>query len=104
MGKGIIESSDLREAIYALADDLNQLVSREHQILQDELGQVSTIVGDAIKMLVESFNSLNEQVVEQEIMVQTKMHSIHIKKMVRLTTIELWLKTLQTGMVVQRLL
>ena len=70
MGKGIIESSDLRAAIYALADDLNQLVSREHQILQDELGQVSTLVGDAIKMLVESFNSLNRELAEQENLIQ----------------------------------
>ena len=70
MSKEIIGSSELREAVYGLADDLNQLVSREHQILQDELGQVSTLVGDAIKILVESFNSLNRQVAEQENLVQ----------------------------------
>jgi len=70
MDKGNIESSDLREAVYGLAEDLNQLVSREHQILQGELGQVSTLVSDAIKTLVESFNNLNGQVAEQENLVQ----------------------------------
>lgn len=70
MGKVNTESSDLREAIYGLAEDLNRLVSRENQILQGELGQVSTLVGDAIKMLVESFNNLIGQVVEQENLVQ----------------------------------
>ena len=70
MGKGNTESFDLREAVYGLAEDLNRLVSREHQIMQGELGQVSTLVGDAIKTLVESFNNLNGQVAEQENLVQ----------------------------------
>ncbi|MCH8262204.1 MAG: hypothetical protein IIA77_04010 [Proteobacteria bacterium] len=70
MGKGSTESSDLREAVYGLAEDLNRLVSRENQILQGELGQISTLVGDAIKTLVESFNNLNGQVAEQENLVQ----------------------------------
>ena len=70
MDKGNNELSDLREAVYGLAEDLNRLVSREHQILKGELGQVSTLVGDAIKTLVESFNSLNGQVAEQENLVQ----------------------------------
>ena len=70
MGKGSTESSDLREAVYGLAEDLNRLVSRENQILQGELGQVSTLVGDAIKTLVKSFNNLNGQVAEQENLVQ----------------------------------
>lgn len=68
--KGSTESSDLREAVYGLAEDLNRLVSREHQIMQGELGQVSTLVGDAIKTLVESFNNLNGQVAEQENLIQ----------------------------------
>ena len=70
MDKGNTEASDLREAVYGLAEDLNRLVSREHQILQGELGQVGTLVGDAIKTLVESFNNLNGQVAEQENLVQ----------------------------------
>ena len=70
MDNGNTESSDLREAVYVLAEDLNGLVSREHQILQGELGQVSTLVSDAIKTLVESFNNLNGQVAEQENLVQ----------------------------------
>jgi len=70
MGKEITGSSELRDAVHSLAEDLNQLVSREHQILQDELGQVSTLVGDAIKTLVESFNNLSRQVAEQENLVQ----------------------------------
>ncbi len=37
MGKVNTESSDLREAVYGLAEDLNRLVSRENQILQGEL-------------------------------------------------------------------
>jgi hypothetical protein len=71
MDKEKTELSDLRGAIYGLADDLNGLVSREHQILKDELGQVSMLVGDAIKTLVESFNSLNEQVTEQTELIQS---------------------------------
>jgi len=70
MDKGNTGSSDLREAVYGLAEDLNRLVSRENQILQGELGQISTLVGDAIKTLVESFNNLNGQVAEQENLVQ----------------------------------
>jgi iron-sulfur cluster repair protein YtfE (RIC family) len=70
MDKDKTESSDLAEAIYNFADDLNGLVSRENQILQGELSQVSMLVGDAIKTLVESFNSLNDQVAEQADIVQ----------------------------------
>ena len=70
MDKDKTESSDLAEAIYNFADDLNSLVSQEHQILQGELSQVSMLVGDAIKTLVESFNSLNDQVAEQADIVQ----------------------------------
>ena len=71
MSKGKSESSDLKTAVHDLAGDLNRLVSREHQILQGELGQVSTLVDDAIKTLVESFNSLNGQVAEQETLIQS---------------------------------
>lgn len=70
MDKGNIGASDLREAVYGLAEDLNRLITREQQILQGELRQVSTLVSDAIKTLVESFNSLNEQVAEQENLIQ----------------------------------
>ncbi len=74
MDKGNIGASDrpsdFREAVYGLAEDLNRLITREQQILQGELRQVSTLVGDAIKTLVESFNSLNEQVAEQENLIQ----------------------------------
>ncbi len=70
MEKDKTESSDLTEAINNLADDLNSLVSQEHQILQGELSQVSMLVGDAIRTLVQSFNSLNDQVAEQADIVQ----------------------------------
>ena len=71
MGKVKKKSSEHREAVYDLTEDLNHLVSREHQILQDELGQVSTLVGDAIKILAKSFNNLNQQVAEQVSLVRS---------------------------------
>lgn len=71
MGKVKKKSSEHREAVYDLTEDLNYLVSREHQILQDELGQVSTLVGDAIKILAKSFNNLNQQVAEQVSLVRS---------------------------------
>lgn len=70
MSKEKTEVSDLKEAVYELTGDLNQLVSREHHKLQDELGQVSMLVSDAVKTLGESFSDLNEQVAEQASLVE----------------------------------
>lgn len=62
--------SDTQEMLYELADNLHYLVNREHQIIGDELEQMSSLVSDAIKTLVKSFNNLNINMVDQAEMVQ----------------------------------
>lgn len=64
------ESPDAQTVLYGLADDLHYLVNREHQIIGDELDQMSALVSDAIKTLVRSFNNLNINMVDQAELVQ----------------------------------
>ena len=64
------ESSDAQAVLYGLADDLHYLVNREHQIIGDELDQMSSLVSDAIRTLVKSFNNLNINMVDQAELVQ----------------------------------
>lgn len=64
------EPSDTQTVLYGLADDLHYLVTREHQIIGDELEQMSSLVSDAIKTLVKSFNNLNINMVDQAELVQ----------------------------------
>ena len=64
------KSSGAHEMLYGLADDLHYLVNREHQVIGDELDQMSALVSDAIKTLVKSFNNLNINMVDQAELVQ----------------------------------
>jgi len=59
MEKNINKISGLQEALHNLADELNQLIVREHQILQGEMCQVRVLVSDAVKSLDSNFRSLN---------------------------------------------
>ena len=55
-----------------LADDLNHLVIREHQLLQSELDQTGALVKDAVTTLRDNFVSLTQHAAEQvEILNQT---------------------------------
>lgn len=44
-----------------LADDLNHLVIREHQLLQSELDQTGVLVNDAVTKLRDNFVNLTQQ-------------------------------------------
>jgi len=52
-------------AVYKLADELGQLVLREHQILLGEMRQLGTLVGDAVKNLDSNFRHLSISASEQ---------------------------------------
>jgi methyl-accepting chemotaxis protein len=64
------KSSGTQAVLYDLADNLHYLVNREHQIIGDELDQMSALVSDAIKTLVKSFNNLNINMVDQAELVE----------------------------------
>ena len=57
--------SEPRTLLHKLANDLNRVVIKEHQILQHELKQISTLIKDAIKTLEDSFNCISDQSSEQ---------------------------------------
>jgi len=63
-----------------LATTLNGLVVREHQILQEELGQLSTLIRDAIATLEESFHLINEQASEQSKLATSTAEVLNEKK------------------------
>ena len=54
------EKSKSRTLLHDIAATLNGLVVREHQILQDELKQLSTLIKDAIGTLDRSFKQIND--------------------------------------------
>lgn len=54
-----------RNLLHDIATTLNELVVREHQILQDELNQLSTLIKDAICTLDKSFKQINVNASEQ---------------------------------------
>lgn len=58
------QDKNMVDGCYVLADSLSQLVLREHQILQQEMKQVSSLVEDAVKSLDSDFKMLNDNVVE----------------------------------------
>jgi hypothetical protein len=64
------KKSSTEDVLYGLADDLHYLVSREHQVIGDELDQMSALVSDAIKTLVKSFNNLNINMADQSELVK----------------------------------
>ena len=57
--------SESRILLHDIATTLNELVVREHQILQDELKQLSTLIKDAINTLDTSFKQINQNSSEQ---------------------------------------
>ena len=57
--------SEPKILLHKLANDLNRIVIKEHQILQHELKQISTLIRDAIKTLENSFNCISDQASEQ---------------------------------------
>ena len=61
------EKTETHELLYELAESLSSLVIREHQILQDELNQVSSLVEDAVLELGGSFRGLNACVTEHAV-------------------------------------
>lgn len=63
-------SAKATSELYDLANDLHFLVNREHQIIGDELEQMRSLVSDAIKILVKSFNSLNIHMMDQSDLVK----------------------------------
>ena len=65
MAVNLVQSSD-QALIYTLSEELSGLIIREHQILQDELNQVSALVGDAVKVLGTNIRELNAHVAHQE--------------------------------------
>ena len=65
MTKIINNVNDIQQALYKLADELGDLVLREHQILQGEMRQVGVLVSDAVKNLDSNFRTLNACVSEQ---------------------------------------
>jgi len=71
VNKPIEKVSDAGTHLQELAIDLNRAIVKEHQILQDELKQISTLIRDAIKTLEDSFNSINKQISEQSQLVKS---------------------------------
>ena len=59
------ESSDIQSLLYDLEGELYVLIKREHAEISDELSQMGSVVNDAIKTLMQSLNSLNDQLKEQ---------------------------------------
>ena len=57
--------SGSRALLHDIATTLNELVVREHQVLQDELKQLSKLIKDAISTLDRSFRQINDSATEQ---------------------------------------
>lgn len=57
--------NDFKIALYELADELGQLILREHQILQVEMKQLGTLVKDAVNNLDSNFRDINASANEQ---------------------------------------
>ena len=58
-------SIDLKSGLCLLADELGHLVLREHQILQVEMKQLGSLIGDAVRNLDSNFRDLNACSIEQ---------------------------------------
>lgn len=59
------EVSEIHTMLFELANELSQLVVREHQILQKEMQQVQVLVSDAVKNLDSNFRGLDSKASEQ---------------------------------------
>ena len=72
--------SETRILLQDLAVTLNGLVVREHQILQEELKQLSSLFRDAISTLEKSFHSVNTQVLKQSDLAKSIAEALDEKK------------------------
>ena len=59
------KSSEIQSLLYDLEGELYVLIKREHAEISDELSQMGLVVSDAIKTLMQSLNSLSDQLKEQ---------------------------------------
>jgi len=65
------ESSETLALLYGLEKELYGLITREHAEIRDELSQMGSVVSDAIRTLLQSLNSLSEQLKEQHKLVES---------------------------------
>lgn len=79
------EKSKTHALLYELAESLSSLVIREHQILQDELNQVGSLVEDAVQEMGRSFRELNTCVTQQTSLVKQINAGDHEEKISELT-------------------
>jgi len=70
----------LQESLHNLADELSQLIVREHQILQGEMCQVRVLVSDAVKSLDSNFRSLSARASEQSAILDEVVESGRVDK------------------------
>ena len=64
------ESAEIQSLLYKLEGELHVLIKREHVEIRDELSQMGSVVSDAIKTLMQSLNSLNVHLKEQNELVR----------------------------------
>lgn len=63
------KKDDVGEELYDIARALSELVLREHQILQEEMTQMTSLVEDAVKRLDDDFRQLNAVTIEHSVKV-----------------------------------
>jgi len=70
----------LQGSLHKLADELSQLIVREHQILQGEMCQVRILVSDAVKNLDSNFRSLSARASEQSAILDQVVETGRVEK------------------------
>lgn len=83
MEKNIHKVPELQVTLHSLAEELSQLIVREHQILQGEMCQVRTLVSDAVKRLDSNFRSLNACASEQSAILDQVLESSRVDEVQR---------------------
>jgi hypothetical protein len=78
MTEEINKVADLQKSLYKLADELCELVIKEHQILQGEMCQVRVLVSDAVKNLDSNFRSLSARASEQVAIIDQVISTGHV--------------------------
>ncbi len=71
MSKSTKEQTEFREFVYWLTDQIGDLIVREHQALDKELNQISTIIKDAAETIEAGFNDVNNQSARQSELLQS---------------------------------
>lgn len=71
MSKSTKEQIEFRELVYWLTDEISDLIVREHQALDNELNQISTIIKDAAETIEAGFNDVNNQSARQSELLQS---------------------------------